>query len=79
MAFDEAWHRLRARLTEADFQAWRNQRDWTAWKYRMWDCGCRMPTQEADGRSRCFCGAAIDITGVEAHIYTAHRRRSEAD
>jgi hypothetical protein len=29
--------------TEADFQAWRDQRDWTAEKYRRFDRGERMP------------------------------------
>jgi hypothetical protein len=28
---------------EADFQAWRDQRDWTAEKYRRFDRGERMP------------------------------------
>jgi hypothetical protein len=60
-------------LTEADFQRWRDQRDFTSWKYRMHDCGCRMPTQNPDGRSRCFCGETIDIAGVDRHIYAAHR------
>jgi hypothetical protein len=72
-AFDEAWRRLRPRLTEADFETHRQHLAFVAWKYRMRDCGCRMPTQESDGRSRCFCGVAIDIAGVERHIYTAHR------
>jgi hypothetical protein len=72
-AFSKAWRELLPTLSEANFQAWRDQRDWTAWKYQMHDCGCRMPTQEADGRSRCFYGVAIDIAGVERHIYTAHR------
>ncbi|SHH06557.1 hypothetical protein SAMN05444169_5546 [Bradyrhizobium erythrophlei] len=35
----------------------------------MWDKGCRMPTQSADGRSRCFCGETIDIGGTENHVY----------
>jgi hypothetical protein len=38
----------------------------------MWDVGCRLPTQTADGRSRCFCGAEIDVTDTSGHIYTAH-------
>jgi hypothetical protein len=32
-----------ARRTEADYQAWRDQRDWTAEKYRRFDRGERMP------------------------------------
>jgi hypothetical protein len=38
----------------------------------MWDAGCKLPTQTADGRARCFCGAKIDITSMDQHIYAAH-------
>jgi hypothetical protein len=72
-AFRKAWRDLLPKLTEANFDAWRDQRDWTAWKYTMHDCGCRMPTQNPDGRSRCFCGEVIDIAGVDRHIHAAHR------
>ncbi|MDE2604002.1 MAG: hypothetical protein KGL62_16780, partial [Bradyrhizobium sp.] len=34
---------------------------WTAWKYEMRDRGYKLPTEFADGRSQCFCGAALDI------------------
>jgi hypothetical protein len=30
--------------TEADFQAWRDQRDWTARKYAMWERGEKLPS-----------------------------------
>jgi hypothetical protein len=72
-AFRKAWRDLLSTLTEADFQRWRDQRDFTSWKYTMHDCGCRMPTASPDGRSRCFCGEVIDIAGVDRHIYAAHR------
>jgi hypothetical protein len=42
-AFEAAWRVFRANRTEADFQAWRRQRDWTAEKYRRFDRGERMP------------------------------------
>jgi hypothetical protein len=71
-AFRKAWRELLPTLAEADFQRWRNQCDFTSWKYRMWDCGCRMPTQNPDGRSRCFCGEVIDIAGADRHILAAH-------
>jgi hypothetical protein len=32
-----------------------------------------LPTQVADGRSRCFCGAAIGVADVERHIDAAHK------
>jgi hypothetical protein len=38
----------------------------------MWDAGCRLPTQMADGRSRCFCGAQINLASRDQHIYAAH-------
>jgi hypothetical protein len=41
--FEAAWRVFSAKRTEADFQAWRDQRDWTAEKYRRFDRGERMP------------------------------------
>jgi hypothetical protein len=67
--FEEAWGRLLPKKTEAHFEMWRRQRDHTAWKYRMFDQKCQMPTQRTDGRSRCFC-----TTGsIERHIQEKHR------
>ncbi len=43
--FERAWFAFRSRLTEADFQAWRDQRDWTARKYSMWARGEKLPSQ----------------------------------
>jgi hypothetical protein len=36
------------------------------------DAGCKLPTQTADGRSCCFCGAEITIADMNEHIYAAH-------
>jgi hypothetical protein len=44
----------------------------------MWDAGLKLPTQVADGRSRCFCGAEIGIADVEQHADGASWRRSAA-
>jgi hypothetical protein len=33
--FDLAWAAFLSKRTEADFQEWRDQRDWTAYKYAM--------------------------------------------
>jgi hypothetical protein len=41
--FEQAWRVFLSRRTEADFQAWRNERDLTAEKYRRFDRGERMP------------------------------------
>jgi hypothetical protein len=64
--------------TEADFHAWRYQRDSTAWKYAMWDGGLKMPTQLPSGRSKCFCGADLTISGVPDHVRSAHARMEVA-
>jgi hypothetical protein len=41
--FGAAWRVFLSKRTESDFQAWRDQRDWTAEKYRRFDRGERMP------------------------------------
>jgi hypothetical protein len=71
-AFASAWSTFLAKRTEADFLEYRRHRASTAWKYAMWGAGCKLPTQMANGCSRCFCGAEIDITSMDAHIYAAH-------
>jgi hypothetical protein len=52
LTFDQAradfpWRAFSARRTEADYQAWRDQHDWTARKYAMWERGERFPSQQA--------------------------------
>jgi hypothetical protein len=39
--FEHAWRRFLSKRTEADFQAWRDQRDWTA---EICTVGCRQAT-----------------------------------
>ena len=41
--FEIAWQAFLSKRTEADFRAWRDQRDWTAEKYRRFDLGERIP------------------------------------
>ena len=41
--FEAAWAVFLSKRTEADFQKWRDQRDWTTEKYRRFDRGERMP------------------------------------
>ena len=43
--FEVAWQVFSARRSPADYQAWRDQRDWTARKYAMWEHGERLPSQ----------------------------------
>ncbi len=40
-AFESAWRVFVSRRTEADFEAWRAQRDWTERKYAAWAQGPR--------------------------------------
>jgi hypothetical protein len=42
--FENAWRAFLSNRTEADFQAWRDERDWTAEKYRRFDRGERTPS-----------------------------------
>jgi hypothetical protein len=41
--FEAAWQVFLSNRTEADFQAWRDQRAWTREKYGRFDRGERMP------------------------------------
>ena len=41
--FEDAWRVFLSNRIAADFQAWRDQRDWTVEKYRRFDRGERMP------------------------------------
>jgi hypothetical protein len=50
----------------------RGKRAFDDWKRAMWDMGCKLPTQVADGQSTCFCGAAIGIADMASHVYAAH-------
>ena len=47
--FDGGWRILLPTRTEADFQAWLDQRDRTSWKYAMGDAGMKIHTQGPDG------------------------------
>ena len=54
-AFEAAWRGFLARRTEADFDEYRRGA-FHAWKQAMWAKGLKLPTQVADGRSRCLSG-----------------------
>lgn len=71
-AFQRAWDHLMPQITEDMKDEWRRHQAFTAWKYAMWDAGCWMPTRNANGRSRCFCGAEIAIMDTYHHIYAVH-------
>jgi hypothetical protein len=71
-AFAAAWAKLEPGITPDDYAAHRRQRAFTEWKYAMHDAGLPLPTQLTSGRSKCFCGAGIDIAGVDSHVAAAH-------
>ncbi len=66
------WRQILPTIDGAAFEAYRRSRAFHKWKYRMWNEGVKMPTQLASGKSKCFCGAEIDLTNTEDHIYSAH-------
>jgi hypothetical protein len=86
-AFEAAWRIFLAKRTEADFQAWRDDRDWTAEKYALWDAGQRPPAFEWEPGQpcsiwmKCQCGAIFNSHKPAesydhcAHIYAAQARQ----
>jgi hypothetical protein len=70
--FEAAWTDFLPRCSDADFDEHRFERAHLAWKYRMWDTGCRMPTLTAANRSRCFCGVEITTASISDHIRARH-------
>lgn len=63
--FEDAWKVFLAKRTPADFQAWRDQRDWTERKYDMWARGERLPSQKPNSMMRCACGEMFDSHRLE--------------
>jgi hypothetical protein len=71
--FDAAWRVFLVKRTEADFQAWREQRDWTARKYALWKTGERLPSQRPNSLMRCACGEVFDSHRLqETLIHVPH-------
>jgi hypothetical protein len=70
--FEHAWSAFLSRRTDADFLEYRRHCAFYAWKRAMWDAGCKLPSQVASGKARCFCGEEINVTNSTAHIYAAH-------
>ena len=63
--FETAWKVFLAKRTEADFQAWRDQQDWTARKYAMWQAGEKLPSQKPSTLMKCACGQQFDSHRIE--------------
>jgi len=51
--FEAAWRVFLSNRTEADFQAWRDERDSTARKYALWDAGNGVPANEWEPGKPC--------------------------
>jgi hypothetical protein len=56
---------LISRRTEADFQEWRDNRDWTARKYAMRKTGEKFPSQRPSSLMKCPCGETFDSHRLE--------------
>ena len=73
--FEAAWRVFSAMRTEDDYQAWRDQRDFTARKYASWERGEKPPAYSS--LVRCACGVQFDSWKPEescphrVHIYAA--------
>jgi hypothetical protein len=80
-SFEMAWKVFLANRTEADFQEWRDSRDWHARKYAMWERGEKMPSQIPTSIMGCPCGERFDshdppaVTFTGGHIYAAQMVR----
>jgi hypothetical protein len=83
--FEAAWRLFLSKRTEADFQAWRDQRDWTERKYALFDAGKKLPPNEwSPGKPcsiymKCPCGEIFNSHHLEhnlihvPHITAAHK------
>jgi hypothetical protein len=83
--FKAAWKVFLANRTEADFQAWRDQRDWTARKYALWDAGKRLeppsyrPGKPCSRFRKCPCSEIFDMHGPEeVFVHLPHITATEA-
>jgi hypothetical protein len=70
--FEKAWERLEPQITADMAEEWLKNQAWTAWKYEMWEAGCKIPAQTQTGRSKCFCGVEITAETTPGHVYDKH-------
>jgi hypothetical protein len=77
--FEAAWRIFLSNRTEADFQEWRDQRDWTERKYALWDAGQRLePPSHGPGKPcsrfmKCRCGEIFAMyVPAEAVLHVPH-------
>ena len=81
----QAWRVFLSKRTETDFQEWRDQRDWTARKYALWDAGKKLePPSHGPGKPRsrfrkCPSGEVFDMHRLHENlIHVPHISRAEA-
>ena len=70
--FKADWQGLLPNIPEGAFDECRRKRAFHAGKDEMWASGCRLPTQEKNGRSVCFCGIVVETDAMDSHVFTAH-------
>jgi hypothetical protein len=77
--FEAAWKVFLSNRTEADFREWRDQRDWTAKKYALWDAGKRLePPSHGPGKPcgrfmKCPCGEVFAMyEPAESVLHVPH-------
>jgi hypothetical protein len=81
--FEAAWKVFPANRAEADFEARRDQRDWTERRYAMWERGEKQPSQTPTSMMGCPCGARFDSHDPagscvhRGHIYAAEATRRQ--
>jgi hypothetical protein len=69
-----------AKRTDGDYQAWRDQRDWTARKYAMWERGEKLPSQIPTSMMGCPCGVRFDSHDpAGSYVHRGHIYAAQAD
>ena len=78
--FEDAWRVFLSKRTEADFQAWHEERDWTICKYAMWERGERMSSQKPSSLMTCRCGQVFDSHRLEdTLVHVPHISSAESE
>ena len=76
--FERTWAVFLSNRTEADFQAWRDQRDWTERKHAMWKAGERLPSQKPNSFMTCPRGEVFDSRRLaETMVHVPHITAAE--
>jgi hypothetical protein len=71
--FETAWRLFSANGTKTDFDAWRDQRDWTERKYAMWERGEKLPSQTPTSMMSCPGGERFDSHDPGRQLHSSMR------